>query len=869
MDKTYNPKDFERQIYAKWLEEKAFASSPDDTRPKFSILMPPPNITGHLHVGHAMNMTAQDIFARYKKLKGFNVEWIPGTDHASIATEAKVVDKLAKEGRKKEDLTREEFEQEIQAWYREYGDFMINQVKLLGVMADWDNQRFTRDEASNRAVAHAFVELWKRGYIYHGERLTSWCPNCNTSLSDIEVVYKEKQAKLYYIKYNVVDSEDFLVVATTRPETLFGDLAVAVNPSDERFKRFVGKQVVLPIVGKHLPVIADEYVDMSFGTGALKVTPSHDINDYNLGKKHHLGLENIMNKDGTLNEKCGQFRGLKGQQARDAVAEYLAKIGLLVKTDDYIHDVGCCERCKTPVESLISEQWFVKMDDIVKRTKQHIDNNEVNIRPEFVKGQMYEWLTNIQDWCISRQLWSGHRIPVYYCQECGNTYASETLTPCPKCSSTNVKQDPDVLDTWFSSGIWPISTLDWPNDNKRLATYYPFDLVISARDIITFWIARMLFMCIEFRQQVPFYNCITTGLVLDEQGRKMSKNLGNGVEPQDVIDKYGADALRFGLIFGTSLESDSRFSNASIDNARKFINKIWNAGRFVKMNISDKHLKPIDQCKLQLADKWILTKLNETVKNVTNLMDKFEAGLALSEIHNFAWFTFCDYYIEFSKPDMQSQDKDIQNTTASVLYFVFGEILKMLHPYIPFVTEELYTNLFGASILNTTYPEVNEKLNFQSDCDQMDSIMEITRAIREIRTEYKVDSKKILHAKIFVRNTRDNLAENIIYLQTLTLTHIDEVSSESKTSSDMLIASPHYLVYLDGNEIVDRNAECQRLDHEIAKTTEELAKLQKIMSNQGFVAHAPQAVIDKYNKQIADFNDKLAQLKQSRDKLKR
>lgn len=867
MDKTYNPKDFEKRIYQQWLQSNAFASTPDDARPKFSILMPPPNITGHLHVGHAMNMTTQDVFARYKKLKGFNVEWVPGTDHASIATEAKVVDKLAKEGRKKEDLTREEFEQEIQAWYKEYGDFMVNQVKQLGVMADWGNQRFTRDDASNRAVAHAFVELWKRGYIYNGERITNWCPHCNTSLSDIEVVYKEKQAKIYYLKYNVVDSDEFLVVATTRPETLFGDLAVAVNPADERYKQFVGRQVVLPIVGKHLPVIADEYVDVSFGTGVLKVTPSHDPNDYALGKKHNLGFENVINKDGSLNEKCGQFKGLKGQEAREAVAQYLSQIGLLVKEEEYTHNVGCCERCKTPVECLISKQWFVRMDEIASRTKQHIDNNEVNIRPDFVKGKLYTWLTDVQDWCISRQLWSGHRIPVYYCQECGNTYASETTTPCPKCHSTNIKQDPDVLDTWFSSGIWPISTLDWPTENKRLATYYPFDLVVSARDIITFWIARMLFMCIEFRNEVPFYNCITTGLVLDEQGRKMSKNLGNGVEPQDVIEQYGADALRFGLLYGTSLESDSRFSSSTIDNARKFINKIWNAGRFIELNIEGKDLKSVEECTLQLADKWILSKLNNVVKKVTTLMDRFDAGLALSEIHDFAWLTFCDYYIEFSKPNMQSSNQDVRNTTASVLHFVFGQILKMLHPFVPFVTEEIYQNLYGNTILNADYPEVNPNWEFSTECDQMDSIMELTRAIREIRTEYKVDSKKVLHAKIFVRNTRENLSQNILYLQTLTLTQATEISAESCTPSDMLIASPHYLVYLDGNEIVDKQAECQRLDREIEKTTEELQKLQKIMSNQGFVAHAPSDVVEKYNKQIAEFKDKLEQLKQSRQKL--
>lgn len=868
MDKTYNPKDFEKRIYEDWLNKKYFASSPDDARPKYSILMPPPNITGHLHVGHAMNHTLPDVYARYKRLKGFNVEWLPGTDHAAIATEAKVVSKLAKQGIKKEDLTREQFEAEMQAWYKEYGGFIIDQLKELGIMADWDKLAFTRDETRNKAVAHAFVEWWKRGYIYRGERLTNWCPNCNTSLSDIEVVYQEKKAKLYYVKYQVVNSDEYLTVATTRPETLFGDLAVAVNPTDKRYKKFVGKQVVLPIVNKHIPVIADEYVDVSFGTGALKVTPSHDINDYELGKKHNLGFLQVINKDGTLNELCGQFKGLKGQEAREKVAQYLDQIGLLLKAEDYTHNVGCCERCKTPIESLITEQWFVSMKKIAAETKKHIDKNEVNIQPDFVKAKLYTWLNDIQDWCISRQLWTGHRIPVYYCDDCGEMYAAEQNTPCPKCGSKNNHQDPDVLDTWFSSGIWPISTLNWPNEGKDIKTYYPFDLVVTARDIITFWIARMLFMCIDFKGTVPFYNCITTGLVVDDQGRKMSKNLGNGIEPQDVIKEYGTDALRFALLYGTALETDSRFGTTSLENARKFINKIWNASRFVEMNLSGKKIKDLKDCKLQLADKWILFKLNEVVNKVTRLTDGYNANLALNEIHDFAWLTFCDYYIEFSKPNMQSQDSEIVNTTASVLKYVLGAILKMLHPYIPFVTEEIYTNIFGASIMQATYPTINKAWNFKQECEQMDSIMELTRAIREIRTTYKVDAKKVLNANILVRKTKDNLQENITYLQTLTQTKITEIKTDPNNPQDMLISTPYYLVYLHGDEIVDIKAEKARLNAEIAKVTQDITKLKGILSNAGFVARAPGAVIEKYNKELADNNDKLANLKQSLSKLK-
>lgn len=867
MDKTYDPKDFEKRIYKTWLDEKKFASKPDDKREKYSILMPPPNITGHLHVGHAMNHILPDIFARYKRLKGFNVEWVPGTDHAAIATEAKVVDKLARQGIKKDDLTREQFEHEMQTWYKENGEFIINQIKCLGVMADWDNLCFTRDETRNKAVNRAFVELWKRGLIYRGQRLTNWCPKCNTSISDIEVEYREKQAAIYYIKYQVVNSDEYLVVATTRPETLFGDLAVAVNPNDERYTRFIGKQVVLPIVGKRLPVIADEYVDMSFGTGALKVTPSHDINDYNLGKKHNLGFEQVIEKDGSLNEKCGQFKGLKGQQARDEVAKYLQQIGLMIKIEPYTHNVGCCERCHTPVESLITEQWFVSMKDIAEKTKKHIDNNEVNIRPNFARTKLYGWLTDVQDWCISRQLWSGHRIPVYYCDDCGEVYASENACNCPKCGSKNYHQDPDVLDTWFSSGIWPISTLDWPQNNARLKTYYPYDLVITARDIITHWVARMLFMCIEFENRVPFYNCITTGLILDEQGRKMSKNLGNGIDPLDVIKSYGTDALRYALVYGGSMESDTNFGLTAVDNARKFINKIWNASRFVEMNLNGKQIKKIEDCKLQLADKWILTKLNEVVAKVTKLMDSYEANLALAEIHDFAWLSFCDYYIEFSKPNMQSQDSEVVSTTATVLRYVLEQILKMLHPFISFVTEEIYQNFFGSSIMDSAYPTVNKKFNFSVECEQMDSIMELTRAIREIRTRFKVENKKVLNGQIFVRKTKDNLLENIKYIEALTQTKLEETKSETNNSNQMLISTPFYLVYLNADEIVDTQAEKLRLDEEIKKVTIELNKIENILKNQGFVAKAPAQVIEKYKKEVLQNKDKLEKLQQSRQKL--
>ena len=868
MEKTYNPKDFEKRIYNEWLSKGYFAGNQDSTAPKYSILMPPPNITGRLHLGHAMNNTVSDIMARFKHLQGYNVEYMPGTDHAAIATEAKVVDKLAKQNIRKEDLTREQFEHEIQDWYKTYGGFILEQMHDLGLMADWDKTCFTRDDTRNKAVTHAFVELWKKGLIYRGERLTNWCPHCNTAISDIEVEYKDNESKLYHIKYFLEGSAtEYLVVATTRPETLFGDLAVAVNPNDKRYTKFVGKNVILPIVNKPIPVIADEYVDMQFGTGALKVTPSHDINDYNLGKKYNLGYNQVINKNGELNDKCAQFKGLKGMDARQKVAQYLAEIGNLLKEEDYQNKLGCCSRCGTPVESLITEQWFVKMADIAKKTKQHIDAGEVNIVPAMAKKRLYEWLDNIQDWCISRQLWSGHRIPVYTCKDCGEVFAAEDDVVCPKCGSHRVTQDPDVLDTWFSSGIWPISTLGWPERTKALEVYYPYDLVATGYDIITFWIARMLFMCIEFEDKVPFHNVVITGLVRDALGRKMSKNLGNGVDPQEVIDQIGADALRMSVIYGLSLENDSRFDDSKTDLARKFINKIWNASRFVEMNISGKDILPLDQCKLQLADKWILHELNYTIGRVTKFLDTFDVGLALSELYDFTWSKFCDYYIEFSKPNMQSDDKAIVNTTASVLHFVLANILKMLHPFIPFVTEEIHTNIYGSSIMEADWPTTNDAWVANKECEQMLSIMELTRAIRAVRTEYKCDPKKTLTAKMLVRGTRDNLNENIVYIQKLTNTAITVVDTESNNAQDMLITTPFYLLYLDVSELVDVDEERARIQKELDKINAEIARLESLLANAGFLAKAPAQVVEKYKHELADYQDKLDTLAKDLKKL--
>jgi len=856
LEKTFNPKDYEERIYSEWEKSCCFNADANSGKPAYSALFPPPNITDRLHVGHALNASIQDIIVRFKRMQGYEVLWLPGTDHAAIATEAKVVSKLAKEGKKKEDLTREQFEEEIQEWYKHYGNEILRQCKLLGVSWDWSRIAFTRDEVRNRAVSEAFVRLYNDGLIYRGARLTNWCPHCKTAISDIEAEHEETQSKLYYIRYYLEGEDAFLLVATTRPETLFGDLAVAVNPTDKRYKKFVGKKVKLPLTDKAIPVVADDYVDVKFGTGALKITPSHDANDYEVGARHNLGLLNIIEKDGTLNEHAGQFRGLAGAKAREAVVKALREQGLLEKEEDYKNSTAHCWRCHTQVESLVTDQWFIKMDGIAEESIKLLEKKGMNIYPARQRNILLSWLKNTRDWCISRQLWSGHRIPVYTCSKCGKEFASVTEPKACACGCTKITQDPDVLDTWFSSGLWPLSTLGWPDENSvELKKFYPFDAMVTGYDIIFFWCARMIFSSSHFMHNIPFKNLMLTGLVRDANGIKMSKNLGNGVDPEVVVGEYGADALRFALIFGISPGGDSRFSFDKVEQARKFINKVWNAARFTLINIEGRELPKLSEVKLTLPDKWILHELNAIVKRVVSLQDKFDFGMALNELYEFTWNKFCDFYVEFSKPNLNSVDKNRQNATACVLKHVLIYVLKMLHPYLPFVTEEIFSKLNPTEgfIAISEYPSENKKFADANAAQVMQSIMNLTREVRNMRMQFNLKNSIEIPCVLVARSSNnDDASSTVAYLEALT--NIKAILSKQapKEKGLSILASPHYTIYIDTNAFVDKGQELARLESELAKVSAEIDKINSSLSNQNFVARAPQKVVSEYKKNASD-----------------
>ena len=857
LEKTFDPKQYEERIYNTWQSAGYFNADANSGKPAYSVLFPPPNITDRLHVGHALNVTIQDLLVRFKRMQGYEALWLPGTDHAAIATEAKVVSKLAREGKKKEDLTREQFDAEIQAWYKRYGNEILEQCKMLGVSWDWSKIAFTRDEQRNKAVAEAFVRLFDKGLIYRGARITNWCPNCKTAVSDLEGVHQETQSKLYYIRYYLEQGSEYVLVATTRPETLFGDLAVAVNPTDKRFKKFVGKKLKLPLTDKTIPVIADEYVDVKFGTGALKITPSHDANDYEVGARHNLGLLNVIEKDGTLNENAGSFKGLAGTKARDAVVEALKKADLLEKEEDYLNSTAHCERCHTQVESLVTEQWFIKMEGIAAEALKAIKKQGLNIYPARQGNVLLNWIENTRDWCISRQLWSGHRIPVYTCAKCGTTWASaDEPTECA-CGHKAIVQDPDVLDTWFSSGLWPLSTLGWPDEKSAdLKKFYPFDALVTAYDIIFFWCARMIFSSSHFMDSLPFKNLIFSGIVRDKNGVKMSKNLGNGVDPAVVIKDYGADALRFALIFGISLGGDSRFSFDKVEQARKFINKVWNASRFAMMNLEGKRIMPLNEVELTLPDKWILNELNITIKRVTELQDKFDFGLALNELYEFTWNKFCDFYIEFSKPHFNAIDTNIQNGTATVLKHVLTQVLKMLHPYLPFVTEEIFSKLCEGEgdIIVSKYPTANKKYDNLQAADQMQSVMNITRELRNMRMKFNLKNSTEIPCALLIKEGATKTATDIIsYLEALTNIKATIVKVAPNGQGLSKIISPHYEVYVNSASLVDGEQEVARLTQELARIDAEIAKINKSLQNPGFVARAPEQV-------VSEFKDNLAKL---------
>ena len=848
MSKTYSPKEFESKIYKEWMDKGYFKASPNSQKVPFTIVIPPPNITGQLHMGHALDESIQDSIIRFKRMQGYEALWLPGTDHASIATEVKIVDAMREEGLTKEQIGREEFLRRAWAWKEKYGGRIVEQLKCLGSSCDWSRLAFTMDEKCSRAVREVFVNLYNKDLIYQGKRIINWCPTCKTALSDAEVDYSEEQSHLWHLRYQVKGENTFVTVATTRPETMLGDTAVAVNPKDKRYEGLIGKMLILPICHREIPLIADEYVEMDFGTGAVKITPAHDPNDFEVGVRHNLPVIRTMNDDGTMNENADKYQGLDRFACRKAIVEDLEKEGALVKIENYAHNVGHCYRCASSVEPIISKQWFVKMAPLAKPAIDVVKKKCIKFTPDRFTKIYYNWMNNIKDWCISRQLWWGHRIPAFYCEECGHMEVSKTdVTVCPKCNSTKIKQDEDVLDTWFSSALWPFSTLGYPRNTKDLQYFYPTDLLVTGYDIIFFWVARMIFSGLEHTKRIPFKDVLIHGLVRDAQGRKMSKSLGNGIDPLEIIDEYGADTLRYALLNGVAPGNDMRFSKEKLEGSRNYINKIWNASRFVLLNCEGKTIKNIEDVKLSVADKWIISKLNNVVKKVTLNMEKYEIGIACSELQEFVWNDFCDWYIELSKPSLYGEDGARKDATLATLCYVLKSTLKLLHPYIPFITEEIYQNIPGVneSIMISEYPRYNSKLAYRKDVENCNRIMEIIKSIRQIRVETGCPASK--KVDLFIVSEKSVIInKNSLYIEKLA--NIGNIKFiKSKEELDIKVVSKvldKTELYVPLGELVDSSKEIARLTAELEKVESEIARASGKLANRGFLAKAPKALVD-------------------------
>ena len=847
--KNYNPLEFEDRIYGEWCEKNYFAPDPNPKKKKYSIVIPPPNVTGQLHMGHALDETLQDILIRFKRMQGFSTLWVPGTDHAGIATQIKVEERLrVDEGLSRYDLGREKFLERVWAWKDSYEERITSQLKKLGASCDWSRQRFTMDEGCSKAVREVFVNLYNKGLIYRGHRIINWCPRCLTALSDAEVEYKDQPGFFWHIKYPIKDSNDFVEIATTRPETMFGDVAVAVNPEDENTKHLVGKTLILPIVGREIPVIADDYVEIGFGTGCVKITPAHDPNDFLVGGRHGLEQIKVMNDDATMNDYAGKYSGMDRYECRKALVKELEELGYLVKTEPHDHNVGTCYRCGTTVEPLTSDQWFVKMKPLAEPAIEAVKNGSINFVPERFSKNYFNWMNNILDWCISRQLWWGHRIPAFYCDECGAMEVSKTdLELCPKCGA-KMRQDEDMLDTWFSSALWPFSTLGWPDTTEDLKRYYPTDTLVTGYDIITFWVSRMIFSGLEHMNEKPFSTVFIHGLVRDAQGRKMSKSLGNGIDPLKVIEEFGADALRFALATGNAPGNDMRFSDEKIESARNFANKLWNASRFVLMNLteSDGELlkKPSDD-ELATEDKWILTRLKETTKSVLTNLENFELGIALAEIYSFTWDLFCDWYIEMAKSRIFEAGTAESLTAKRVLVYVLTSVLKLLHPYMPFITEEIYQALphTDESIMISKYPSDSEMKTYDEESLDVARIIAVITAIRTRRAEMNVPPSK--KAKLFVVTKYvESFKASAKILEKLA--SVSELNIVEKYESDdaVVIATDAGTLYIPLADVIDFEKEKARLTAEMKKNDGEIERLEKKLSNEGFVAKAPAAVIE-------------------------
>ncbi len=874
--KTYDPQGIEDRLYAKWLEKKYFHAEVDRTKKPFTIVIPPPNITGQLHMGHALDNTMQDILIRFKRMQGYNALWQPGTDHASIATEVKIIEKLKEEGVDKWELGREKFLERAWEWKKEYGGRIISQLKKLGSSCDWDRERFTMDEGCNKAVTEVFVKMHEKGYIYKGARIINWCPVCNTSISDAEVVYEEQAGHFWHIKYPIMNDDgtssdtEFLTFATTRPETMLGDTAVAIHPDDERYQHLIGKSVMLPLMNRVIPIVTDTYVDMEFGTGVVKITPAHDPNDFEVGKRHDLPIINVMNDDATINKNGGKFAGMARYEARKAIVEELDAMGLLVKIEDHAHNVGTHDRCKTTIEPMVKEQWFVKMDELIKPAVEAVKTGDIKLIPERMEKTYYNWTDNIRDWCISRQLWWGHRIPAYYCDECGEvTVAKEEVTVCPKCGCTHLTQDPDTLDTWFSSALWPFETLGWPDKTEDLDYFYPTDVLVTGYDIIFFWVIRMIFSGFEQMGKKPFSTVLFHGLVRDSQGRKMSKSLGNGIDPLEIIEKYGADALRLTLITGNAPGNDMRFYYERVENSRNFANKVWNASRFIMMNMEGKNVTTPAANELAPVDKWILSKLNTLVKDVTDNMESFELGIAVQKVYDFIWDEFCDWYIEMVKPRLYNSDDAVsQNAALWTLKNVLIDALKLLHPYMPFITEEIFCTLQSEeeSIMISKWPEFSADRSFAKEEKDIETIKEAVRGIRNIRSEMNVaPSRKAMCIVVSEsEDIRNTFTEGKLFFASLAYANEVLVQSDKTgiAQDAVSVVIPGAVVYIPFAELVDIAQEIERLQKEEKRLEGELARVNGMLSNERFVSKAPAAKIEEEKAKLAKYTQMMEQVKE-------
>ena len=877
LNEKFNPKDFETKLYEKWEENGYFKPSMDKTKKSYCIMMPPPNVTGKLHMGHALDDTIQDILIRFKRMQGYNTLWLPGSDHAAIATEVKVVQKMKdEEGLTKKDITREDFLKRAWDWTYKYGGEIQNQQKKLGCSCDWDRKRFTMDEGLSEAVLEQFINLYKKGLIYKGKKMINWCPSCHTTISDAEVEYEDEASHLWHIRYKIKDEDRYIIVATTRPETMLGDTAVAVNPKDDRYKDLIGKKCILPIMNKEIPIIADEFVETEFGTGCVKITPAHDPNDYQAGLKHNLEIIEVFDESSIMKNLVPEYEGMKAIDARELIVKKLESIGALVKIEDYTHNVGKCYRCHSTIEPRVSEQWFVAMKDLAKRAADSVRNDEVRFVPKRYEKMYFNWLDNIQDWCISRQLWWGHRIPVYYCDECNEMIASKHMPEkCSKCGSTHLHQDEDSLDTWFSSALWPFSTLGWPNeDTEDYKTFYPTNVLVTGYDIITFWVSRMMTQGLELTNQNPFKDVVIHGIVRDSQGRKMSKSLGNGIDPIEIIDEYGADSLRFSVLSGTTMGNDIRYMPEKLDQASNFANKIWNAAKFIIMNTPNnvesvrENIQNIENGKsLRIEDKWILSKLNKLISDITRNIENYDLGIAIDKIYGFMWNEFCDWYIEMVKSRIYSENTEEKTEVCAILNYVFANCLKLLHPFMPFVTSEIYEKLVlvdDKELMLSKWPEENEKLNFENEENIVEKLKQIIVEIRNVRANMNIHpskkselifvtdkyAKEIEDAeefmlklgfgsKITIQNNKDNIAQNAISIMQ------DGIN-----------------LYMPLNDLVDMDEEKKRLQNEITKLEAEVQRCQKMLSNPGFVNKAPEAKINEEKAKLTKYEEMLKQTKE-------